>query len=443
MPTPDPPEAGGRRAPPSFDPRGARIIELAAQRSVLEHALLTELRRFDQEAGWRGDGAASCAAWLSWKTGEGERTARDKVRVARRLGELPEIDEDFARGLLSYSQVRALVRIARPGLEGDLRELARRTSGAKLERVVRFIRLRAAADTGELAEEDVKLAFERFDDSGLELLRLHLRPEQGEALRRAIRAVKARARGAAGRSDMSDADALVALGALAATAEAQASVRQRFDVLVVVDERVLREAGPRPPGARCELGNGAPISPETARRLTCDGATTPVLMHGDTPLDVGRKRRRVTARLLRALLIRDGGCTFPGCTNREFLDAHHIEHWARGGKTDRANLTLLCWAHHRLVHEGGYQLRRTRDGLVFLDGRGAVVQPGPRLADQHRGGVAPLERVQARVAGLGFRLQPQARHGASVPGFAAASVQAVREMVDRLRARLGPEALSA
>ncbi|MCO5168903.1 MAG: HNH endonuclease [Planctomycetes bacterium] len=328
--------------PPSFDPRGARIIELAAQRNVIEHALLTELRQFDQEAGWRKDGAVSCAAWLSWKTGEGERTARDKVRVARRLGELPHIDEAFGRGVLSYSQVRALVRIARPALEPDLLELAQRTSGAKLERLVRFIRLRVAADTGELSEEDLKLAFERFDDSGLEVLRLHLRPEQGEALRRAIRAVKARARGKEARSDMTDTDALVALGVLAAAAEPQQSARQRFDVLVVVDEQVLRERGPRPPHARCELGNGTPISPETARRLTCDGSTTPVLMRGDSPLDVGRKSRRVSARLLRALRIRDGGCTFPGCTNREFLDAHHIQHWAEGGKTNRANLTLLC-----------------------------------------------------------------------------------------------------
>ncbi|MCO5168543.1 MAG: HNH endonuclease [Planctomycetes bacterium] len=423
------------RSPPSFDPRGARIIELAAQRSVIEHALLTELRQFDREEGWRRDGAASCAAWLSWKTGEGERTARDKVRVARRLGELPEIDEDFSRGVLSYSQVRALVRIARPGLEPDLRELARRTSGAKLERVVRFIRLRAAADTGELAEEDLRLAFERFDDTGLELLRLRLRPEQGEALRRAIRSVKARASGGAGRSDMSDADALVALGALAAVAEREEPARQRFDVLVVVDEQVLREQGPRPPGARCELGTGAPISAETARRLTCDGATTPVLMQGETPLDLGRKRRRVSARLLRALLIRDGGCTFPGCTNREFLDAHHLEHWARGGRTNRANMTLLCWAHHRLVHEGGYRAVRTREGLVFLDPRGGVVPPGPRLTDQRRGGGDALARVRA-----GW---PQARQTAGVPAFGGANAQAVREVIDRLRARLGPEPVSA
>ena len=53
---------------------------------------------------------------------------------------------------------------------------------------------------------------------------------------------------------------------------------------------------------------------------------------------------------------RDGGCGFPGCDSR-FVEAHHIVPWARGGETKLDNLVLLCRAHHRGVHEGGFRVR--------------------------------------------------------------------------------------
>jgi hypothetical protein len=82
------------------------------------------------------------------------------------------------------------------------------------------------------------------------------------------------------------------------------------------------------------------------------------------------------------LRLRDRGCTFPGCGSRWFLHAHHIHHWADGGKTTLDNLTLLCGAHHRRVHEGGWTIRgRPPDDLVFVSGKGYVLgRDGPALA---------------------------------------------------------------
>jgi hypothetical protein len=79
------------------------------------------------------------------------------------------------------------------------------------------------------------------------------------------------------------------------------------------------------------------------------------------------------------LRTRDRGCAFPGCTSRRFLDAHHIEHWARGGATDVDNLIHLCGAHHRLLHEGGFHVERHPAGkLAFRrpDGRRIPDCPG-------------------------------------------------------------------
>jgi len=70
----------------------------------------------------------------------------------------------------------------------------------------------------------------------------------------------------------------------------------------------------------------------------------------------------------RALRIRDEGCRFPGCTNDKFVDGHHIQHWADGGKTNLDNLVLLCRHHHHLVHEGGFTCEKTTDNeVIFKD----------------------------------------------------------------------------
>lgn len=115
---------------------------------------------------------------------------------------------------------------------------------------------------------------------------------------------------------------------------------------------------------------------------------------GGTPLDVGRKTRTIPPAIRRALHVRDGGCRFPGCTRRSFLDAHHIEHWSAGGATSRDNLVLLCSFHHTLVHEGGFRVRRDAlvGALVFERPDGSAIIPGalgpaPRaapLATNHR-----------------------------------------------------------
>ncbi len=75
---------------------------------------------------------------------------------------------------------------------------------------------------------------------------------------------------------------------------------------------------------------------------------------------MGRKQRTVTTALKRALWSRDRGCSFPGCHNTRYVDAHHIEHWANGGDTSLDNLTLLCTHHHTLLHEGGFTIHATR-----------------------------------------------------------------------------------
>jgi hypothetical protein len=112
--------------------------------------------------------------------------------------------------------------------------------------------------------------------------------------------------------------------------------------------RLCRNAGQ---GAGLTDG-GQVLSAATARRLACDGGIIPMVLGADgAVLDLGRTQRLFTAAQRRAIIHRDGGCTFPGCTvPAGWCEAHHITWWSRGGRTDLRNGALLCQRHHTLVH---------------------------------------------------------------------------------------------
>lgn len=96
------------RRPDETDALGDAIAELAARIQAATYELLVMIRQFDERGGW-GEGFASCAHWLNWRTGLAMGAAREKVRVARALADLPHLSEAMRRGTVSYSKVRAMV----------------------------------------------------------------------------------------------------------------------------------------------------------------------------------------------------------------------------------------------------------------------------------------------------------------------------------------------
>jgi hypothetical protein len=147
------------------------------------------------------------------------------------------------------------------------------------------------------------------------------------------------------------------------------------------------------------LEDGTVLSAEAFRRVSCDGGLVAAAMtsqptnatseaEGVLHVDLGRQRRAIPSALRRALWLRDAGCRFPGCANRRFVHGHHIRHWAHGGETSLQNLALLCGFHHRLVHEGGFRLRRDSESgaLEWFDPRGRPIPdvPSPGLAADQR-----------------------------------------------------------
>src|SRR5207247_2233071 len=90
----------------------------------------------DRRGAWAESGSGSCAEWLAWRCALSPRAAREHVRVARRLGELPLIRAAFGRGRLSYAKVRALTRVATAESEDELLALARHATAAQLDRMI-------------------------------------------------------------------------------------------------------------------------------------------------------------------------------------------------------------------------------------------------------------------------------------------------------------------
>lgn len=95
---------------------------------------------------------------------------------------------------------------------------------------------------------------------------------------------------------------------------------------------------------------------------------TAVVERDGLPIDVGRSRRVVSARLRRALQVRDRTCRFPGCgVPAHKTHAHHVEHWVDGGRTDLSNLVSLCGFHHRRLHDGAFAVAIDADGAVLFE----------------------------------------------------------------------------
>jgi hypothetical protein len=113
------------------------------------------------------------------------------------------------------------------------------------------------------------------------------------------------------------------------------------------------------------LDNGESLSPEAVRRLACCAGIIPAVLdsHG-VPIDMGSKRRVFAGAGRRALVLRDGGCAFPGCDRPpKWTEGHHLCPWCKGGRTDLCNGVLLCGHHHRVIHEGEWLVRIAADGL--------------------------------------------------------------------------------
>jgi hypothetical protein len=410
----------------SIDELDAAIRRAASRVNTATCELLVLVREFDDRFGWAKWSFPNGSEWLAWRSGISVSAAREQLRTAHALRRLPRISRAFAEGRLSYTKVRALTRVAEPYNEARLLAWAIDATAPQIEercRQMRNVHPDSAAEARS-AWARRTLSVWRNTSRGTMTLSGELPVEAGEILLKALERAVELGEAAAGPEfeetgwQAQQADALIAIAQayLAGGEQGKPAAPDHYQVVVHVDADAFggatraEVAADAPDGeqqveGRCASDDpgAGPIatanadtlpdigtSPDTAtplrggvrsgratradlpidviRRLSCDGSIVAVTEdRAGNPLNVGRRQRLVPPALRRALWSRDRGCAFPGCGRTRWVHAHHLRHWADGGDTSLENTLLLCSHHHRLVHEGGFRIRRDADGDVHFE----------------------------------------------------------------------------
>ena len=487
----------------NIDDLEEEIISLSKHMNQDEYRFLVMVREFDIRQGWRAYQFNNCAEWLNMKCGISPGTAREKVRVALALLDLPQCSEGFAKGELSYSKVRAMTRAANVFNEATLVDYALKATAHQVEEhcrrlrnadrrqstpdarrawqarslkrtchpdgmmsiyvelpreqgelVMKALEMAMAADAGDTADE----AYQMYaaadaagqgdkvnDKAGVAVNQTGNTADQANKAGQLQAAGKARVKAgdaaghtgntadpankarhaqaanvkdglahavdqaatttgekdgvapAAGKAAANtkdkagkretaaqkqaeyqqsnaffarQADALVAVarGYLSGNGGEKQAKSDNYQVVVHVDAAALQDKGGK---------SDLPV--ESVRRIACDADLVAVTRDAKgNLLNLGRKHRVVSPQLKRALLARDKCCTYPSCSHEQFLEAHHVMHWADGGETSLDNTRLICNRHHRLLHEGGFTIHKNFAGeWYFRTAEGKVLPEAP------------------------------------------------------------------
>lgn len=430
----DPAVVRAEPPPPKVLPRddaeelGRDLQRLACAQAVLDHDFCTLVDQFDAGVGitWF-EGIKSTAHFLAFSCSMSPHVAREHVRVARALRQMPRTDELFAQGRLSYSKVRELTRVAGEFDEQQLLDLALEMTASQLARTVQAYR--SAPGTRILAEHKRRYSLVRGDDHMVRIS-ICLPAEEAALITAAIESARRRSASdptaetdqapalpdvpagtprrpepidrvqalldvAAGYLDtlpgepdddhtvvmvhvnagqLASAQTAVAIDApQSGCAELPPGPESPADAELPPDPESPADAdqpNPLAPDLRagtCFIEGHGAIEPATAQRLACTATLVGVLLDADgVPLHLGRAVRLATRAQRRALRVRDHGvCQFPGCHQTSHLDAHHLLPWSQGGPTDLDNLVLLCRRHHVAVHEGGIIITSHHGPLRF------------------------------------------------------------------------------
>jgi Domain of unknown function (DUF222)/HNH endonuclease len=345
--------------------RGIDLIELKFSELAAAFAATEE---YDEQ------GSVSPIHWIRHNCRMGGGAAADRVAVGEQLPSLSESTEALAGGEIGFAHLALIARTASGLAESenakpfDETHLLRKAREFSVGRFRIFCHhMRHAADPEAYAAEEARGREARAltlssGESGLLWVRGVLDAEGGAVLRTALEPLARRTgKGDDRKRDRRLADALVELAHHSldnGLVPQRASQRAHLQVTATL-ETLLQRAGA--PAADLEFS--LPISAAGVERLACDCNVTRILLGQDSAvIDVGRSSRKVSPATRRALNIRDRGCRWPGCDRpASWSSGHHLVHWIRGGPSDLANLVLLCYRHHWMVHEGKWQLVKTDD----------------------------------------------------------------------------------
>ncbi len=414
-----------------------RIGVLAGQIHALEAELVAVLGDHDAVGGWQGDGLQSHAQWISRRTKFTPGDARRFATVVAQADRLPTLLDSARAGQVSIGLVAAAARVVTDSNETAVAQIVNCCTPAQALRVL--CTYRAVAPTPDPSDPSDPAGSAGSSDSagsgrpdvwwrqwtdrqGRHRIDAALDPVTGALLqqaRQAARAATERAttqandptdqgvsgqgaadqgvsgEGADSRRRLSADEVTAALAATVLDSVNRAGTTdrggERFAVQVTCDLVTLAHAlgvtmdnrFPVGLGSRAYLAQtGQHLSDTQLARVVCDAELQLLVEHDGAPLWLGHNVRLFNRHQRRAMNHRSGGgCEFPGCTTRRWVEAHHIIQASNGGPTDLDNGVLLCSHHHHQLHRQRWTITRNGTQLTFYNGGqclGSTGPPGPQ-----------------------------------------------------------------
>ncbi|HKW07888.1 MAG TPA: DUF222 domain-containing protein [Candidatus Dormibacteraeota bacterium] len=296
----------------------------------------------------------SACSWAAVQCRMSKTSAADRLCVGEQLDKLPELAGALGAGQVGYQSAAVICHLSEQlGEKHDLIDeeqwigFAQKLSVKEMRYLAREARVRwdpegfdqSEAENFELRSLDISQTLD-----GMYRVDGWLDPVGGAAFKAAIDSL-ARPLGSADTrsSKQRRADAVVEL----------ASGRPAHISVATTLEGLKGEVG----ASAAHLESGMPISNKTVQRLACDGLIHRVLKSDSMVVDVGRAKRTAQPAQWRALKARHRTCAGPDCDRPlSMTQAHHVDFWRNGGQTNHRKMLPLCGYHHRLVHEGGWQV---------------------------------------------------------------------------------------
>lgn len=296
--------------------------------------------------------------WLRFNCHLTSTVAADRVNVGRHIEHMPESVEALCKGQIGYSHLKVMARTAesvgKVFDENRLLPLALEHSPGKFH--FKCLHYRHSVDAAGHDRDQAEFYERRglrlsTTEDGCLLISGGLDPVGGAAVRTVLESL---AKPSGDHDERKREQRLADARVESVTADSAVQMQVTSSV-----ETLLGLVGA--PGAENEFS--LPISAKTVERWACDCSVSRVLLQDSLVIDIGRAERTIKGARRRALMARDRHCRWPGCERpAAWCDAHHIQHWAHGGSGEIENQVLLCRRHHRMVHEGQWQLIRTDQG---------------------------------------------------------------------------------
>src|SRR5438034_5121397 len=361
-----------------FEDEDEDFVDPRALSSVVDR-LQAKLCRVVAAATKRGDHLLAGRSRCSWVASEcqmSKTSAADRLCVGEQLRNLPRIAQALSSGEIGYQAASVICHLSeqvgekrRYIEEEDWIRFAQRFSIKDLRYLTYEARVRWDCEGFEReAEQNFDLRSLDLSETtgGMYRLDAWLDPVGGAALKAAIESLSSPLGADDARTPKQRrADAMVEMAHHAmdrGTLPRRHGARPHIALLTTI-EGLKGELG----AAASHLQNGMPISNKTVQRLACDGALHRVLKADSMVVDVGRAKRTAQPAHWRAMRARHKTCAAPGCDRPlNWTYAHHVDFWQEGGQTNLRKMLPLCFYHHRLVHEGGWQVILAGDRVEFI-----------------------------------------------------------------------------